>query len=1037
MNGLSAFKAFVEQVRDQSSLVEVIGRDVELRRVGSALKGLSPFHAEKHASFVVWPATQSWHDYSNGGGVGGDVFSYVQEREKVGFKEAVFWLAERAGICLPNQDEASWKRELALADERRQIERLLTIAATYYHRALPSPIRDQYFKQRYGFTDETIDQLQLGWSDGRLLEHLARTSGATRRTLLGTGLFVPMKGGSVVDFFRNRLVFPYWRGGRVVYFTARATDHTSNEPWEQAKYRKLRVHSEQQRYISSTVRNDYFFNADAARGATELVITEGVPDCISAWQCGVACISPATTSLRDQDVTRLLDLTRNAKRVIVCNDAETSGAGEASAVSIAARLWAGGREACVASIRRPEGVDKLDLNELVVAQGAEGLRAVLAEALPYPEFLLARIPSETPKSQLGPLLEPVFAAIRQCPPIRADAVLDAITEKLQLRRRALLETIRQREPKQVRAAKGDGGSPSQTNNAPIPRPTPASGPSSGAPSGRSPCPEICVTDRHLHDLVLEAHGILAIANQRRIARATTTELEDDEVPLFRRGNVVARLERPEDAAPRLAEVSEPSMYGLIMREIDWVRVIDQGSTPVYPPDKIARDLLIHPGSTFPRVNSVITTPTFGRDGGLLVTPGLHVRDRLWLESDPSLELPEVPGHPTLEQVAAARSLFFDDLLVDFPFADPSDRAHALAALLLPFLQRMIDGCTPLHVMEAPGVGSGKGLLCNLISILLTGTECDIRTLPESDGDVRKMLTAELLMARPLVLLDNAKDAKEVSSASLAAVLTSRSWTDRVLGRTEMVTVSNKAMWMLTGNNPKLSRDLARRSIRIRIDPKVDQPWLRANFKHDPLERWAKDHRGALVHAALVLVQAWVAAGRPLSRARLGSFQIWAHTMGGLLECIGVQGFLGNLDALYASSDDEQTAWRQFTKIWWDTHGSLQVRVSALLELCEKEELLEHVIGDGTTRAQQVRLGRALQRARDRMFGELRIAVGGTDRDSRTLYSLQHVEPGSPVISLCDAQRVEDEREGQAETHWAPYGEDGDDHDDDDRDESSM
>src|SRR5262249_20492371 len=152
-------------------------------------------------------------------------------------------------------------------------------------------------------------------------------------------------------------------------------------------------------------------NEDAARGADELVLTEGVPDCISAWQCGVACVSPGTTSLRSQDLPRLLALTRQTKRIIICNDSEASGAGDASAIALAARLWAEGREVCIASIPRPEGVDKIDLNELVVARGAEGLRAVLAEALPYPEFLLARIPSDAAKSELGRLLEPVFDAI--------------------------------------------------------------------------------------------------------------------------------------------------------------------------------------------------------------------------------------------------------------------------------------------------------------------------------------------------------------------------------------------------------------------------------------------------------------------------------------------------------------------------------------------------------------------------------------------------------------------------------------------------
>jgi len=110
MKDPGAFKAFIEAVRDRSDLVDVIGRDVELRRAGSTLKGLSPFHAEKHGSFIVWPATQTWHDFSNGGGLGGDVFTYVQTREKIGFKEAVYLLAERAGIRRPHQDAASWQR---------------------------------------------------------------------------------------------------------------------------------------------------------------------------------------------------------------------------------------------------------------------------------------------------------------------------------------------------------------------------------------------------------------------------------------------------------------------------------------------------------------------------------------------------------------------------------------------------------------------------------------------------------------------------------------------------------------------------------------------------------------------------------------------------------------------------------------------------------------------------------------------------------------------------------------------------------------
>ena len=107
---------------------------------------------------------------------------------------------------------------------------MLTAAAAYYHGVLPSKIREEWYRKRYGFSDETIGELLLGWADGHLYQHLTELLGATEEEALATGLFVRLKGGRIEDFFRDRLVFPYWRHGRVVYFIARATEHTGEEP---------------------------------------------------------------------------------------------------------------------------------------------------------------------------------------------------------------------------------------------------------------------------------------------------------------------------------------------------------------------------------------------------------------------------------------------------------------------------------------------------------------------------------------------------------------------------------------------------------------------------------------------------------------------------------------------------------------------------------------------------------------------------------------------------------------------------------------
>jgi DNA primase catalytic core len=269
---MTATRDFIDEVKRRTDVVEVIGADVALKPCGKVLKGLSPFHAEKDPSFVVWPGTQSWHDFSNGGSRGGDVIAYLMEARGLAFKEALHELAERAGLRHPEQNDEEYANELARIAERRELETRLTQAAVYYHRKLPTKIRERYYEQHYGFTSETIAALQLGWADGHLYDYFREHLGLSRVAALKTGLFVQRPTGGVENFFHDRLVFPYWKQGKVVYFIARKTEYTGDEEWEQAKYKKLLTHSDKHPYVSPLVGNDHFYNEDAARGAEELVI---------------------------------------------------------------------------------------------------------------------------------------------------------------------------------------------------------------------------------------------------------------------------------------------------------------------------------------------------------------------------------------------------------------------------------------------------------------------------------------------------------------------------------------------------------------------------------------------------------------------------------------------------------------------------------------------------------------------------------------------------------------------------------------------
>ncbi|MDR3438593.1 MAG: hypothetical protein P4L94_18455, partial [Telmatospirillum sp.] len=314
--------------------------------------------------------------------------------------------------------------------------------------------------------------------------------------------------------------------------------------------------------------------------------------------------------------------------------------------------------------------------------------------------------------------------------------------------------------------------------------------------------------------------------------------------------------------------------------------------------------------------------------------------------------------------------------------------------ILPFIRRMIDGATPIHLVEAPTMGSGKGLLTNLISIVATGATCDARTMPEHEDEIRKMLTAELINGRPIILLDNVSDKKKLDSAALASIVTAPRWTDRFLGESLMVTVPNNALWLMTGNNPKLSDEMARRCVRVRIDPRVDRPWLRAKFKHAAIADWAKENRPALVHAVLTLIQAWIAAGRPGHGVSLGSFEAWSTIVGGVLGVAQIPGFLGNLDELYETANTDGQMWREFVAAWWDVFRRQPQKVGDLNRLCEQRDLMLSVRGDGSSRSQQTRLATALGNKRDRLFDGLAVKrMSFNKHKGAFLYALAPIDGG--------------------------------------------
>jgi hypothetical protein len=201
-----------------------------------------------------------------------------------------------------------------------------------------------------------------------------------------------------------------------------------------------------------------------------------------------------------------------------------------------------------------------------------------------------------------------------------------------------------------------------------------------------PC--IVVTNRDLRDLT-EA-GLDAL----RLANATPT--------LFQRGGALTRLRHSEHGVPFLELLSESAVRGLMARTADWRQRTKHGLVPIPPPMPVVKDLLALPEwAEIPPLRGIVEAPTFSRVGTVLTRPGYDPGSHLWFHASLGLTIPAVPECPSSEQVAQARDLLLDELLGDFPFADEAARAHALAAMLLPFARELCGDRTPLHLIDAP------------------------------------------------------------------------------------------------------------------------------------------------------------------------------------------------------------------------------------------------------------------------------------------------------------------------------------------------
>jgi hypothetical protein len=386
--------------------------------------------------------------------------------------------------------------------------------------------------------------------------------------------------------------------------------------------------------------------------------------------------------------------------------------------------------------------------------------------------------------------------------------------------------------------------------------------------------------------------------------------------LYVRGDRLARLVTDSNGRLKPSLVPAEAMPEIMSRAANFVRSSAAGCVGIFPPETLAKAVVNRGHWPFPILRGVVGIPVLRKDGSILDKPGYDAISELYYH--PNGLVPKIPEKPTKNDAENAAG-FLLDVLSDFPFQDEASRDNAVG-LLLTVVVKEIVGLAPIALIDAPTKGTGKTRLAQIVSIVASGHEIPLSPEVRDEEEWRKQITSLLIADRPIVVIDNID--RTLCSSQLAAVLTTSEWSDRILGKSEVLHLHSRAIWIATGNNIRLGGDIARRSYWIRLNSNLPRPWMRdsRDFKRE-LPSWAVAHRLEMVAALLTMARAWFLDNKPDWTGRpLGSYEIWSRTVGGVLDYCGLKNFLANLEDMYEQADDEPGQWAVFFGVIFEVFG---------------------------------------------------------------------------------------------------------------------
>lgn len=392
--------------------------------------------------------------------------------------------------------------------------------------------------------------------------------------------------------------------------------------------------------------------------------------------------------------------------------------------------------------------------------------------------------------------------------------------------------------------------------------------------------------------------------------------------LFQKDGRLVCIESSAKGSAHLIGVEDTRLQEMMSECAIWMVPGEKGKgyDKIAPPKKLAEGL-VKRGSWehIKPLRAVTSFPILDSTGHLRLSPGYDEQTKTFYAG--SVEV-SVPDAPTKEEAKRAVATLLD-IVCDFPFVDEAHKSAWLAALLSPLSRFMHEGNIPLVVVQANDRRVGKSKLAGLIALIVTGQPAAIMVHSQGEEE-RKRIGTVLLAGYPVVLIDNVEN-QFGTGGSMNALITSRVWVDRKLGKMTILRAENNATWIVNGKNLTLAPDVAQRCLHIRLQCNDEKPELRSEFKYADLEGMVLARRGELLGAALTLLRAYVLAGMPdQGLPAWGSFEPWSKLVRGALVWAGLKDPTLSRGELEDEADTDLAFETGLIEGWQEAEKSLNV-----------------------------------------------------------------------------------------------------------------